>query len=76
MDKEEEQRAGGKMSWHLRGVLSVRRETEVTVWKAEEDACRSYWNEGGKMLKGHDCPEYLQPTAELMNRPCLQSSSY
>jgi hypothetical protein len=40
MDKEEEQRADGKMSWRLRGVLFVRRETKVTVSKVEGDACR------------------------------------
>lgn len=69
MDKEEEQRVGGKMSRRLKGVLSVRRETKGTVSKLEGDACRSYWDEGGMMLKGHDCPEYLQPSAELMNHP-------
>jgi hypothetical protein len=40
MDKEEEQRADGKMSWRLKGVLFVRRETKVTVSKVEGDACR------------------------------------
>lgn len=66
MDKEE-QRADGKMSWRLKGALFVRRETKVKVSKMEGYACGSYWDEGGEMLKGHACPEYLQLTTELMN---------